>query len=224
MKEGIFTKGFLASVLLVITSQAFSTQHDLSDTPLFTLAGVDPNIVLTMDDSGSMAWSFMPTSVGDYPSTRRAKSAAFNKIYYDPTVLYEPPVDEDGNSLGDASLQRPGTTVNKSGSGSCTRNLSTDYRPSWGGINQTHCGSSNYSDGFYNRYASSSSEPAYYYLFDEELSGCNGNTSDDDCYKKVVVSATSGVGETVDDGLTLPTGTPLSQAGLRHQNCCHSRL
>ena len=83
---------------------AFSAQHDLSDTPLFTLAGVEPNIVLTMDDSGSMAWSFMPTSVGDYPSTKRAKSAAFNKIYYDPTVLYEPPVDEDGNNLLDVFI------------------------------------------------------------------------------------------------------------------------
>ena len=95
---------FFSTVLLAVSAEALSAQHDLSDTPLFTLAGVDPNIVLTMDDSGSMAWSFMPTSVGDYPSTKRAKSAAFNKIYYDPNVLYEPPVDEDGNSLGNASF------------------------------------------------------------------------------------------------------------------------
>ena len=47
MKKGIFTGSFLASVFS-FTSQAHSAQHDLSDTP--TLAGVDPNIVLTMDD------------------------------------------------------------------------------------------------------------------------------------------------------------------------------
>ena len=193
-------KLFFSAVVLGSSMAAFSAQHDLSDTPLFTLAGVEPNIVLTMDDSGSMAWSFMPTSVGDYPSTKRAKSAAFNKIYYDPTVLYEPPVDEDGNSLGNASFTAAWDNgFDKSGSGSCTKNLSTSYRPSWGGINQTHCGSSDYSDGFYNRYASSSSEPAYYYLFDSSLSDCNGNASDDDCYKKVVVSDTSGVGDTVDE-------------------------
>ena len=74
-------KLFFSAVVLGSSMAAFSAQHDLSDTPLFTLAGVEPNIVLTMDDSGSMAWSFMPTSVGDYPSTKRAKSAAFNKIY-----------------------------------------------------------------------------------------------------------------------------------------------
>ena len=210
MKTGCFKKSFnqrltagklfIGAVALAVGAESFSAQHDLSDTPLFTLAGVEPNIVLTMDDSGSMAWSFMPTSVGDYPSTKRAKSAAFNKIYYDPTVLYEPPVDEDGNSLGNASFTAAWDNgFDKSGSGSCTKNLSTSYRPSWGGINQTHCGSSDYSDGFYNRYASSSSEPAYYYLFDSSLSDCNGNASDDDCYKKVVVSDTSGVGDTVDE-------------------------
>lgn len=191
---------FLACAIFSVPGSAYAGEHDLSDTPLFTLAGVDPNIVLTMDDSGSMAWSFMPTSVGNYPSTKRAKSAAYNKIYYNPEVVYEPAVDEDGNSLGHSSFTGAWDDgFNKAGSGSCTRDLSTDYRPSWGGINQNHCGSSNNSDGFYNRYASASSEAAYYYLFDEALSGCNGNVTDDDCYTKVVVSSTSGVGDTVDE-------------------------
>ena len=201
MQTGRFNRHFFTALLFsALISLASGAEHDLSDTPLFTLAGVDPNIVLTMDDSGSMAWSFMPTSVGNYPSTKRAKSAAYNKIYYNPEVVYEPPVDEDGVSLGHSSFTAAWDNgFNKSGSGSCTRDLSNDYRPSWGGINQTHCGSSNYSDGFYNRYASSSSEAAYYYLFDDSRSGCNGSFTDDDCYAKVVVSATSGQGDTVDE-------------------------
>ena len=190
-----------AALLLALTNTATqAAEYDLSDTPLFTLAGVDPNIVLTMDDSGSMAWSFMPTSVGNYPTTKRAKSAAYNKIYYNPEVFYDPPVDEEGVSLGHASFTAAWDNgYKKTGSGSCTRDLSSDYRPSWGGINQDHCGSSNYSDGFYNRYASPSSEPAYYYLFDESRSGCNGSVTDDDCYNKIIVSETSGQGETVDE-------------------------
>ena len=204
MKTGCYLNplfNWFGSVIwLCATIPAIAAEHDLSDTPLFTLAGVDPNIVLTMDDSGSMAWSFMPTDVGDYPNTKRAKSAAFNKIYYNPEVVYEPPVDEDGVSLGQASFTAAWDDgFNKSGSGSCTVNLSSDYRPSWGGINQNHCGSSNHSDGFYDRYASSSSEPAYYYLYDDSRSGCNSSLTDDDCYQKVVVSATSGVGDTVDE-------------------------
>ncbi len=201
MQTGRFNSHFVAALLLSASSiLASGAEHDLSDTPLFTLAGVDPNIVLTMDDSGSMAWSFMPTSVGNYPSTKRAKSAAYNKIYYNPEVVYEPPVDEDGVSLGHSSFTAAWDNgFNKSGSGSCSRDLSNDYRPSWGGINQTHCGSSNNSDGFYNRYATSSSEAAYYYLFDNSRSGCNGSFTDDDCYAKTVVSSTSGQGDTVDE-------------------------
>jgi type IV pilus assembly protein PilY1 len=201
MQTGRFNRHFFTALLFsALISLASGAEHDLSDTPLFTLAGVDPNIVLTMDDSGSMAWSFMPTSVGNYPSTKRAKSAAYNKIYYNPEVVYEPPVDEDGVSLGHSSFTAAWDNgFNKSGSGSCTRDLSNDYRPSWGGINQTHCGSTNNSDGFYNRYASSSSEAAYYYLFDDSRSGCNGSFTDDDCYAKVVVSSTSGQGDTVDE-------------------------
>jgi type IV pilus assembly protein PilY1 len=201
--KGLLLKGLLLmKSLLLITAlsaswQTIAEQFELSDTPLFTLAGVNPNIVLTMDDSGSMAWSFMPTSVGDHPSTKRAKSAAFNKIYYDPEILYDPPVDEEGVSLGNASFTAAWDDgFNKTGTGSCTKNLSTSYRPSWGGINQDHCGSSNNSDGFYNRYSSSTSESAYYYLFDSSLNNCNGTVSDDDCYTKIVVSATSGTGVT----------------------------
>jgi len=184
----VFRKIAAALLLAAASSTAYAVEYDLSDTPLFTLAGVDPNIVLTMDDSGSMAWSFMPTAVGNYPSTKRAKSAAYNKIYYSPEVFYDPPVDEDGVSLGHSSFTAAWDNgFKKTGSGTCTRDLSSDYRPSWGGINQDHCGSSNYSDGFYNRYASSSSEPAYYYLFDDSRSGCNGSVTDNDCYTKVVV-------------------------------------
>ena len=134
--EGFFLHSLLLITSLSISWQAMAEQFDLSDTPLFTLAGVNPNIVLTMDDSGSMAWSFMPTSIGDHRSTKRAKSSTFNKIYYDPEILYDPPVDEDGVSLGNASFTAAWDDgFNKAGSGSCTKNLSTSYRPSWGGIN-----------------------------------------------------------------------------------------
>jgi hypothetical protein len=90
IKSPQLIKSLLLIASLSVSWQATAEQFDLSDTPLFTLAGVNPNIVLTMDDSGSMAWSFMPTSVGDHPSTKRAKSSTFNKIYYDPEILYDP--------------------------------------------------------------------------------------------------------------------------------------
>ena len=190
-------QAFFATAIIGFAMPAYSAEHDLSDTPLFTLAGVDPNIVLTMDDSGSMAWSFMPTSIGGDRSTKRAKSSAFNKIYYDRDVLYEPPVNENGVSLGHASFSTAWDDgFNKAGGSTCTVNLAANYRPSWGGINHNHCGSSDPSDGFYNIYSSSSSEPAYYYVIDNSLSNCDSTVTDDDCYSKVIVSTTSGSGVT----------------------------
>ncbi len=198
----IWRLGVRWSVALLIgltTGPAFSALYDVSDVPIFTMEGIDPNILLTMDDSGSMAWSFMPNDVGDYPNSKRITSAAFNKLYYDPLVTYTPPVNEGGASLGNASFVSAWDDgFNKSGAGTCSVNLATTFRPSMGGIGTNHCGSSNSSDGFYRRYASSSSSvagvAAYYHVFDATNTGCDGTVVDDDCYDKVVVSATSGPG------------------------------
>ena len=101
-----------------------------------------PNIVYTLDDSGSMAWRYMPDSVspwsgndrwwisfhpGDVRSTHesydhwspsslklfstrdndlvsaRLRSSAFNTIYYNPEVRYQPWFNSDGTQWPNAS-------------------------------------------------------------------------------------------------------------------------
>ncbi len=178
----------------LISLSGWSSQHDISDAPLFVLEGVDPNILLTMDDSGSMAWSFMPNAIDDDENTKRAKSAVYNKIYYNPEITYDPPVTQDGTGLANASFTAAWDDGFKNylGSTTCTVDLSTSFRPTWGGNDRNHCYHTGNDSSGYPLYSSSSSEPAYYYLFDGDLSGCNGNLTDDDCYYKVVVSATSG--------------------------------
>lgn len=61
-----------------------------------TTTQVLPNIMFTLDDSGSMSWDFMPDWVGsDYPRasyTDLYKNAGFNVVYYNPAVTYTPPV------------------------------------------------------------------------------------------------------------------------------------
>ena len=67
-----------------------------------TTTQVLPNIMFTLDDSGSMAWDFMPDWVGDdYPrssNTSLYKNAGFNVAYYNPAITYTPPVmyNDDG--------------------------------------------------------------------------------------------------------------------------------
>ncbi|MFA7387767.1 MAG: hypothetical protein WCZ87_08920, partial [Thiohalobacteraceae bacterium] len=157
---------------------------DISNVPLFLNASVDPNILYILDDSGSMNLSFVP-DICDEWNTKRAKSSHYNTIYYDPTVTYLPPLDHEGNSRPNATF----TSAWRDGySQSGSVNLSSSYRPTWSG-SSTGCTSGS---GSNDAYSSSTSEAAYYYVFDETNTNCNGTDTDEDCYDKVVVSATSG--------------------------------
>jgi len=174
-------------VVFALLRPIHAAQVELSDVPLYVLEGVGPNIILTMDDSGSMYWSFMPDGVFWQAATKRAKSSAYNRIYYDPSINYMPPVDQDGASLGDATFTAAWNDgFNKA---DCAINLSVNYRPTW--YYGNHC------DGAdsWVEYAGAA-EPAYYYLFDAGNSNCNGTLNDDDCYDKVVVSSSSGPSST----------------------------
>jgi type IV pilus assembly protein PilY1 len=91
----------------------------IPDTPLFLRSlGVDPNLIMTIDDSASMMSAFLPDNWRVYPAlgcspscvnvtyggntfgirhaaTNRYKSAAFNAMYYNPFVAYGIPTRPD---------------------------------------------------------------------------------------------------------------------------------
>lgn len=123
-KQFMLAALFAGSVLGAALSRAAST--DLADKPLAnsTTAVLLPNIMLDLDNSGSMLWNYMPDYVrmrsgsifekycrntdgsmtavcndGDPPFA----ASAFNKIYYNPAVRYEWPVDYDGSPRPDAT-------------------------------------------------------------------------------------------------------------------------
>ncbi|MFV0664522.1 pilus assembly protein [Denitromonas sp.] len=173
----------LSTLALFSAIQANAASLAISQVPLYLGGTVEPNIMFVLDDSGSMDWSFMPDDIYSYHNTKRAKSSYYNKIYYDPTATYLPPLDQDGVSLGNSSF----TAAWKDGySGSRATNtvdLSSSFRPTW------------YYAGYSNEY-SASAQAAFYYVFDSTNSNCNGSATDDDCYDLVRVSATSGPGGT----------------------------
>lgn len=98
---------------------------ELSPTPPNVTRAVPPNIMVTFDDSGSMASNFMgddrPFDNGSWNGPWRCAgvidprvadatnvlSRAMNGVYYNPNVVYTPPVKADGTSLpqADATLQ-----------------------------------------------------------------------------------------------------------------------
>ncbi len=129
---------FTGSVLGAAMSRAATT--DLADKPLAnsTTVVLLPNIMLDLDNSGSMLWNYMPDYVrmksgnnfekycrntdgritavcnnGDPPFA----SSAFNKIYYNPAVRYDWPVNHDGAPRPDA-----------------TKAARTSYKSPWSGI------------------------------------------------------------------------------------------
>ncbi|WP_154223355.1 pilus assembly protein [Marinicella rhabdoformis] len=66
----------------------------LSHEPLFLNQTVPPAIAVTLDDSGSMAWTYMGAndSNGFVDPTK-------NRLYYNPNITYSPPLRADGSSF-----------------------------------------------------------------------------------------------------------------------------
>lgn len=83
---------------LLLSPSGKAAGLNLATAPLATATTTQvlPNIMFTLDDSGSMGWDFMPDWVGeDYPrssNTALYKNSGFNVAYYNPAVTYTPPV------------------------------------------------------------------------------------------------------------------------------------
>ncbi|MBF8159575.1 pilus assembly protein [Ectopseudomonas hydrolytica] len=83
----------LASTLSgIVLLSAANSYADVSQTPLSLTVGVPPNMLLTLDDSGSMRWAFAPDNVNGTHATRRAKSSDFNPLYFNPNITYRAPI------------------------------------------------------------------------------------------------------------------------------------
>jgi type IV pilus assembly protein PilY1 len=101
-------------------------------TPLITLPAVPwfigqnvaPNILLTLDDSGSMALAYAPDSFASGSSL--AFKSNLNPMYYNPTVTYSAPLDANDNPYPTSytAARRNGFDQSRG-----LVNLQTSYRP-----------------------------------------------------------------------------------------------
>ncbi|AMC33188.1 pilus assembly protein [Janthinobacterium sp. B9-8] len=128
MKLSLIALGWLG---LSVSSLA-ATQT--ADKPLSTLTSGDvkPNIMFTIDDSGSMAWSHMPDSVSNWRTRVGYHNSYCNGVYYNPATTYLPPKNADGTSKPNASYTAAwydGFNTGTSGgpSNSSTYNLSNNF-------------------------------------------------------------------------------------------------
>lgn len=127
-------KTISCAVLGITLLSAANAYAAVSQSPLSLTVGVPPNMLLTLDDSGSMRWTFAPDSMSGSSdrTSRRAKSSSYNPLYYNPDVTYQAPkvFDTSGNevqlSTSFTSAKHNGFNADRG-----TVNLSRNYQVHW---------------------------------------------------------------------------------------------
>jgi type IV pilus assembly protein PilY1 len=124
---------------------------------------VRPNVLMVLDDSGSMDWTHMPDDVDQFARNGASGTRKFgyvssqcNGVYYNPLITYTPPVDSKGSSLGNSSF----TAAKDDGFSATTTtvDLSTNFQ-AWVGIqNRTANPNINLADD-------DTGQAAYYYIY-----------------------------------------------------------
>lgn len=103
----------LAALAVAATPIAQAATTEIASEPLITQAEFKPkpNLMVILDDSGSMNWSYMPDDLGksnnatDEPYNWYGnKAAQCNGVAYDPTITYTPPLNADGTPHGNSSF------------------------------------------------------------------------------------------------------------------------
>ncbi|MCO6440678.1 MAG: hypothetical protein J5I81_06215 [Nitrococcus mobilis] len=173
-----------AALLLGAQGAPHAAPLALSDKPLFLKTGVAPNLIITLDDSGSMGRDYMPDDrSGDWHE--RFYSAAYNGVAYNPSITYAPPLHADGTPFS--------TSFTQAYQSPFTNTCSSDGRRGCGSSRDL---SSNYVTE--NLWGSDKTWPAFYAAFDSSNTNSGGTNceitsdyDDDACYDQVTVSGTA---------------------------------
>ena len=150
-----------ASAMLAGFTALSSVSHanlNLATEPLFLSSPVQPNIMFTLDDSGSMHWEITPDGLtqpyyafprvsgiyggGDYTNSvptfdednafvARYRSVHGNSTYYDPTVDYQPWIRADGTRMADADEQNAYHNPMEPGRGSRELTVESEQTAWW---------------------------------------------------------------------------------------------
>lgn len=157
---------FLA-LWLALTPLAQATNVDLADKPMAsgTSGEVKPNVMLVLDDSGSMSFSYMPDNAVAFHGKYGYVSSQCNSIYYDPSVTYHPPVDAAGIEYPNAvfvAAQDDGFATGKS---PAKTNLNSSF---YANRFSPESANNTYKEATHKPYTYSALGPsgAYYYLYE----------------------------------------------------------
>lgn len=212
---------FLTSLLIIAAHPtANGAPLSLSNVPLYLGGSVAPNIMFTLDDSGSMQWEVMPDEnlnfsihlfpkpSGLYGGTDYAnqvptfadnnvhnyftRSAANNSIYYNPDINYIPWSNADGTSMPDADPLAAFYNPVNTGLGSLNLTVQQTQNACWftNTANNLNAAAGNPCFGNHTFW------PITYYNYN------GGNVVDRNSYTRVQITSTTAAGTT----FTSPAG------------------
>jgi type IV pilus assembly protein PilY1 len=93
-----------------------------------TTTTVKPNLMYVLDDSGSMAWDYMPDNAKNFAGKYGYNSAQCNGVYYNPNITYSPPVDSTGAPLNATATTFSAAYKDGYNTSSGTTDLSTGFK------------------------------------------------------------------------------------------------
>ncbi|AFU98917.2 pilus assembly protein [Simiduia agarivorans] len=102
-------KALPVAILALSPLWAQAAPGELTKTPLFLTTQVQPNVLMLVDDSGSMGWDYVYRDGADGSEDNRNRLLlcyGYNSITYDPNTVYTPWVgkDKNGNAFTDRGL------------------------------------------------------------------------------------------------------------------------
>lgn len=198
-----FAWNTVIGILLISLMGRVHAVLPLSNSPLFLGGNISPNVMFTLDDSGSMHFEIMPEDLiqqsvyymfprasgvygaDDYSNyfvdfdhtnhnTTRLRSSYVNKIYYDPAVRYQPWSNADGSLMSNADPTCAYHNPYNTAAG--CRNLTVNNTQTGRSLQDNNTRSASQSYTFY---------PAVYYKYD------GGNINAPTSYTKVEIKSST---------------------------------
>lgn len=148
-----FKSGLIAFITGVIVLPVSATIN-IAKKPLFLESAMPPNIMFTIDDSGSMSRDYLPESIGSDNGNscvsnnsinvqnyyglsgvnnhlNLCNASNYNALYYNPSITYTPRIDSDGASQGNNTSTNPTCSSPVIKKTTCT--VTTAYTPAASG-------------------------------------------------------------------------------------------
>lgn len=141
IRASLFKTTIVALCSILAGSPLVQAAVTIDQSPLILQKPIPPNLVLMLDDSGSMSWDFMP-------DTASGTNSATNGTYYNPNINYIPPKNATGGSYANATF--PNAWIDGFNTGSGSTNIQiysspdkgyTYYKYKYVGGSITTCGS-----------------------------------------------------------------------------------